>query len=160
MAGGIPQHILGWLRRDIPPSDTPSLLRQLRYTLLEHQFQTWALRNEAQPIRDHRPSYARPRRPPFSPQKAQPKPLRKKRKRRSKEDTWEPAPRVLEAIEILPHAQAAPSQRGATTQHQAQTGRGSLPPECTKTPPVRPRWRRRRLTSPTKPHTTTLYFTT
>ena len=29
----------------------------------------------------------------------------------------EPAPRVLEAIEILPHAQAAPSQRGATTQH-------------------------------------------
>ena len=88
MAGGIPQHILGWLRRDIPPSDTPSLLRQLRYTLLEHQFQTWALRNEAQPIRDHRPSYARPKRPPRSPQKAQPKPLRKKRKRRSKEDTW------------------------------------------------------------------------
>ena len=88
MAGGIPQHILGWLRRDIPPSDTPSLLRQLRYTLLEHQFQTWALRNEAQPICDHRPSYARPNRPPRSPQTAQPKHLRKKPKRRSKEDTW------------------------------------------------------------------------
>jgi len=88
MAGGIPQHILGWLRRDIPPSDNPSLLRQLRYTLLEHQFQTWALRNEAQPERIHRPSYARPKRPPRSPQTAQPKPLRKKRKRRSKEDIW------------------------------------------------------------------------
>jgi hypothetical protein len=52
-----------FLRRDIPTCDIPSLLRQLRYTLLEHQFQTGALRNEAQPIRDHRPSYARPRWP-------------------------------------------------------------------------------------------------
>jgi hypothetical protein len=87
MAGGVPQRIVDFLRRDIPPCDIPSLLRQLRYTLLEHQFQTWALRNEAQPVRDHKPSYARPR-PPRSPQKASPKPLRKKRKRRSKEDIW------------------------------------------------------------------------
>jgi hypothetical protein len=64
MAGGVPQRIAVWLRRDIPPCDIPSLLRQLRYTLLEQQFQTWALRNEAQPVRDHKPSYARPRRPP------------------------------------------------------------------------------------------------
>ena len=90
MAGGVPQRIVDFLRRDIPPCDIPSLLRQLRYTLLEHQFQTWALRNEAQPIRDHRPSYARPRRPTQSPHKAQPRPIRKKkRKRRSKEDIWD-----------------------------------------------------------------------
>jgi hypothetical protein len=39
------------------------------YTLLEHQFQTWITRNEAQPIRDYKPSYARPKRPtqPISP---------------------------------------------------------------------------------------------
>jgi hypothetical protein len=92
LAGGVPQHQVNFLRRDLPMFDIPSLLRQLRNTLLlEHQFQTWIYRNEAQPIRDHKPSYARPRRParPSSPQKAQPKPLRKKkRKRRSKEDTW------------------------------------------------------------------------
>ena len=90
MAGGVPPRIVYFLRRDLPTCDIPSLLRQLRYTLLEHQFQTWALRNEVQPIRDHRPSYARTRRPTQSPHKAQPKPLRKKkRKRRSKEDAWD-----------------------------------------------------------------------
>jgi hypothetical protein len=45
----------------------------------------------------------------------------------------EPAPRVLEAIEILPHAQAAPSQRGATR-------RGSLPPECSLNGPTWRHW--------------------
>ena len=45
----------------------------------------------------------------------------------------------------IPHAQAAPSHRGATTQRKAQTGRCSLPPECTKAPPVRPRRRQQRL---------------
>ena len=67
------------------------LLRHLRYTLLEHQFQTWITRNEAQPVRDHKTSYARPKQPtrPSSPPKAQPKPQRKKkRKRRSKEDAF------------------------------------------------------------------------
>jgi hypothetical protein len=87
MAGGLPQRIVNFLRRDIPMCDIPSLLRQLNYTLLEHQ--TWALCKAAQPIRDHTPSNARPRCPTGSPQKAPPKPLRKKkRKRRSKEDTW------------------------------------------------------------------------
>jgi hypothetical protein len=64
----------------LPSCDIPSQLRQLRYTLLEHQFQTWITRNEAQPVRDHKPSYARPKQPirPSSPPKAQPKPQRKK----------------------------------------------------------------------------------
>jgi hypothetical protein len=91
LAGGGPQRLVNFLCRDIPMCDILSQLRQLRYTLLEHQFQTWIYRNEAQPFRDHKPSYASPRRParPSSPQKAQPKPPRKKkRKRRSKEDTW------------------------------------------------------------------------
>ena len=89
LAGGVPQSLTHFLRRDLPPCDIPSLLRQLRYTLLEHQFQTWVTRNEAQPVRDHKPSYVRPKRPPNSPPKAQPNPQRKKkRKRRSKEDAW------------------------------------------------------------------------
>ena len=91
LAGGVPQSLTHYLRRDLPPCDIPSLLRQLRYTLLEHQFQTWITRNEAQPVRDYKTSYARPKRStrPSSPPKAQPKPQRKKkRKRRSKEDAW------------------------------------------------------------------------
>jgi hypothetical protein len=71
--------------------DFPSLLGQLRNTFLQHQFQTWIHLNEAQPIRDHKPSYARPRRPTqhSSLLKAQPKiQHKKKRKRRSKEDNW------------------------------------------------------------------------
>ena len=91
LAGGVPQRLVHYLRRDLPSCDIPSLLRQLRYTLLEHQFQTWITRNEAQPVRDYKPSYARPKRTtqPSRPPKAQTKPQRKKkRKRRSKEDTW------------------------------------------------------------------------
>ena len=89
LAGGVPQSLMHYLRRDLPSCDIPSQLRQLRYTLLEHQFQTWITRNEEQPVRDHKPSYARPKRPPSSPPKAQPNPQRKKkRKRRSKEDAW------------------------------------------------------------------------
>ena len=91
LAGGVPQRLVNYLRRDLPVCDIPSLLRQLRYTLLEHQFQTWITRNEAQPIRDYKPSYARPKRPtrPSSPLRTQAKTQRrKKRKRRSKEDTW------------------------------------------------------------------------
>ena len=91
LAGGVPQSLIHYLRRDLPPCDIPSQLRQLRYTLLEHQFQTWITRNEAQPVRDYKPSYARPKQPtrPSSPPKAQSKPQRKKRrKRRSKEDAW------------------------------------------------------------------------
>jgi hypothetical protein len=91
LAGGVPQRLIHYLRRDLPSCDIPSLLRQLRYTLLEHQFQTWITRNEAQPVRDYKPSYARPKRPTqtSSPPKTQTKPRRKKkRKRRSKDDTW------------------------------------------------------------------------
>ena len=71
----------------LPPCDIPSLLRLLRYTILEHQYQTWILRNEAQPRPDHIPSYARPKQPKPTPASPEP-PRNKKRKRRSREDTW------------------------------------------------------------------------
>jgi hypothetical protein len=38
------------------------------------------------------------------------------------------------------------SHRGVTIQFNAKAGRGSLPPGCKKTPPVRPRRIRRRIT--------------
>ena len=79
LAGGVPQSLIHFLRRDLPPCDIPSLLRQLRYTLLEHQFQTWITRNEAQPVRDHKPSYARPKRPhPVAPPRPSPNPSERK----------------------------------------------------------------------------------
>ena len=80
LAGGVPQRLVNYLRRYLPVCDIPSLLRQLRYTLLEHQFQTWITRNEAQPIRDYKPSYARPKRPtrPSSPLRTQAKTQRRK----------------------------------------------------------------------------------
>ena len=38
MTGGVLQRIVNFLRTDIHMCDIPSQLRQLRYTLLEHQF--------------------------------------------------------------------------------------------------------------------------
>ena len=40
LASGVPQRLVNFLRRDLPMCDIPSLLRLLRHTLLEHQFQT------------------------------------------------------------------------------------------------------------------------
>ena len=71
----------------LPPCDIPSLLRLLRYTILEHQYQTWILRNEAQPRMDHIPSYEQPKQPKPTPASPEP-PRNRKRKRRSREDTW------------------------------------------------------------------------
>jgi hypothetical protein len=80
LAGGVPQRLIHYLRRDLPPCDIPSQLRQLRYTLLEHQFQTWITSNEAQPVRDYKHSYARPKRPtrPSSTPRHSPNPSERK----------------------------------------------------------------------------------
>jgi hypothetical protein len=77
----------------LPQADIPSLLRDLRYTLIEHQYQTWIERNEIQPRGLHKPSYDKPKgppkapSPPFSPH-APPTQASKKRKQRNWEDTW------------------------------------------------------------------------
>ena len=47
--------ILSVRRTDDAP--TTSLLRDLRYTLIKHQYETWIERNEAQPRGLHKPSY-------------------------------------------------------------------------------------------------------
>ena len=56
----------------LPPCDIPGLLRLLRYILLEHQYQTWIRRNEAQPRLDqnrltHGPNDPGLPRPPQNP---------------------------------------------------------------------------------------------
>ena len=88
LAGGIPLAVRSRLSSLLPPCDIPGLLRLLRYTLLEHQYQTWIRRNEAQPRLDHKPSYARPKRLRPVPASPEPPPRNRKRKRRSQEDTW------------------------------------------------------------------------
>ena len=49
LAGGISTRVRGKARQIIPQADIPSLLRDLRYTLIKHQFETWIERNEVQP---------------------------------------------------------------------------------------------------------------
>ena len=87
LAGAIPLAVRDGLSSLLPPCDIPSLLRLLRYTILEHQYQSWMLRNEAQPRPNHTPCYARPKQPKAIPASPVP-PRTKKRKRRSREETW------------------------------------------------------------------------
>jgi hypothetical protein len=47
----------------LPPCDIPSLLRLLRYTILEHQYQTWILRKTTYRLM-HGPNNPSPPRPP------------------------------------------------------------------------------------------------
>jgi hypothetical protein len=83
LAGGIPLTVRNRLSSLLTPCDIPGLLRLLRYTLLEHQYKTWIRRNEAQPRLDHKPSYARPKRPRPAPASREPPPRNRKHKQRS-----------------------------------------------------------------------------
>ena len=64
LAGGISTEVRDKARQVLPQADIPSLLRDLRYTLIEHQYQTWIERNEVQPRGLHKPSYTNHRGPP------------------------------------------------------------------------------------------------
>jgi hypothetical protein len=46
LAGGISTLVRDKARQIIPQADIPSLLRDLRYILIEHQYETWIERNE------------------------------------------------------------------------------------------------------------------
>jgi hypothetical protein len=93
LAGGITTVIRDKARQVLPQADIPSLLRDLRYTLIEHQYQTWIERNVVQPRGSHKPSYVKPKgptkdpSPPSSPH-TPPTQAPKKRKRRNRKDTW------------------------------------------------------------------------
>ena len=67
LAGGISIRVRDKARQVLPRADIPSLLRDLRYTLIEHQYQTWIERNEVQPRGLHKPSYDKPKGPPKAP---------------------------------------------------------------------------------------------
>ena len=92
-AGGISTRIRDNARQILPQADIPGLLRDLRYTLIEHQYETWIERNEVQPRGLHKPSYTKPQGPPTAPSPpssphSPPTQAHKKRKRRSREDNW------------------------------------------------------------------------
>ena len=77
----------------LPQADIPSLLQDLRYTLIKHQYQTWIERNEVQPRGLHKTSYDKPKGPPKAPSPpssphSPPTQAPKKTKRRNREDTW------------------------------------------------------------------------
>ena len=67
LAGGISTRIRDNARQILPQADIPGLLRDLRYTLIEHQYETWIERNEVQPRGLHKPSYTKPQGPPTAP---------------------------------------------------------------------------------------------
>ena len=54
LAGGISIRVRDKARQVLPRADIPSLLRDLRYTLIEHQYQTW-IDERSQPRSLHNP---------------------------------------------------------------------------------------------------------
>jgi hypothetical protein len=149
MAGGISTVVCDKARQVLPQADIPSLLRDLRYTLIEHQYQTWIERNEVQPLGSHKPSYVKPKgptkdpSPPSSPH-APPTQAPKKRKRRNREDTWSRQRRAWRASPLIldNHHRSTPiftPTRSGTTEATAPVS----PRRTTKATPNRSRPRSR-----------------
>ena len=144
LAGGISIRVRDKARQVLPRADIPSLLRDLRYTLIEHQYQTWIERNEVQPRGLHKPSYDKPKGPPKAPS---PPPLTAR--------TTHAGPQEEEATESRGHLVPQPTGLEAPTllldDHHRSTP--ILPPTRTDTTEATTHVPRRTTkATPTRPH--------